>query len=100
MFSPPNRPASRALMGRILRDTVAGMGGDPAWADRALEFAYEVMPTVVGYPMDDPREIKGLLDGRDRLLDGSYQQDLLAILKAEADEARADRQQRRARSQR
>jgi hypothetical protein len=82
-------------MKQILLDTVERIGGNPEWVDRAMEFAYEVMPQVVGHPMDDPREIKGLLDGRDRLLDGSYQLDLLAILKAEKDEVRADRQRER-----
>jgi hypothetical protein len=91
---------SKELMRRILLDTVTRVGGDPAWAERALEFAYEVMPQVVGHPMDDPREIKGLLDGRDRLLDGTYQRDLLTILQAERDEVRADRQRRRAESAR
>jgi hypothetical protein len=86
---------SRELMKQILLDTVERIGGNPEWVDRAMEFAYEVMPQVVGHPMDDPREIKGLLDGRDRLLDGSYQLDLLAILKAEKDEVRADRQRER-----
>lgn len=89
---------SRELMMRILLDTVERVGGNPAWADKAMEFAYEVMPQVMGYSMDDPREIKGLLDGRDRLLDGSYQLDLLAIMRAENDEARADRERERAMS--
>jgi hypothetical protein len=83
---------SRELMKRILLDTVERIGGNPAWADKALEFAYDIMPKAVGYPLDDPREIKGLLDGRDRLLDGSYQLDLLAVIRAEAEEVRADRQ--------
>jgi hypothetical protein len=87
---------SLELMRRILLDTVERVGGNPAWADKAMEFAYEVMPEVMGFVMDDPREIKGLLDGRDRLLDGSYQLDLLAILRTENDEARADRQRERA----
>jgi hypothetical protein len=85
-------------MRRILLDTVERVGGNPAWADKAMEFAYEILPQVMGHPMDDPREIKGLLDGRDRLLDGSYQLDLLAIMRAEKDEARADRERERAMS--
>jgi hypothetical protein len=83
---------SRELMRRILLDTVEKMGGDPDWADLALSFAYDVVPQVTGAPMDDPREIKGLLEGRDRLIDFSYQQDLLTILRAERKEGRADRQ--------
>jgi hypothetical protein len=40
----------------------------------ACDFAYDVLKTT------DPREVLGLLDGRDRLLDGSYQDDSLAII--------------------
>jgi hypothetical protein len=83
---------SRVLMKRILLDTIERTGGDPGWADQALAFAYDVLPQVVGRTMEDPREIKGLLDGRDRLLDFSYQNDLVAILKSELKEERADRQ--------
>jgi hypothetical protein len=89
------RPSPQ-LMRRILLDTVERVGGNPAWAEKAIELAYEVMPQVMGYPMDDPREIKGILDGRDRLLDGNYQMDLLAIMRAEKDEGRADRERDRA----
>jgi hypothetical protein len=89
---------SKELMLRILLDTVARVGGNPDWAHRAMEFACEILPQVLSYAMDDPREIKGLLDGKDRLLTGAYQRDLLAILQAEKDEARADREKRRAQS--
>jgi hypothetical protein len=89
---------SKKLMLRILLDTVLRAGGNPDWAERALEFAYDVMPQAVGFTLDDPREVKGLLDGGDRLLDGSYQRDLLAIFQAEADEKRSDRQKRQAKS--
>jgi hypothetical protein len=85
-----SRP-SRQLMRRILLDTVERMDGDPDWAELALQFAYDVMPSVVGRAMEDPREIKGLLDGRDRLLNFSYQNDLLAIIRSELAERRADR---------
>jgi hypothetical protein len=88
------RPSPQ-LMRRILLDTVQRVGGNPAWVDRAMEFAYEILPQVTGVVMDDPREIKGILDGRDRLLDGSYQLDLLSIMRREKDEARADRQRER-----
>lgn len=84
---------SRELMERILLDKVAKMGGNPAWVTKAMEFAFDLLPQALGRPMDDPREVKGLLDGKDRLLDGSYQLDLLAILKAEAEEAKADSEQ-------
>ena len=65
------RPSQGRLMLRILLDTVQRVGGDPAWAEKAMEFAYDIMPQVVGYPLDDPREIKGLLDGRERFETGA-----------------------------
>jgi hypothetical protein len=83
---------SKNLMRRILLDTVERVGGDPEWAERAMEFAYETLPAVARHALEDPREIKALLDGRDRLLDGSYQRDLLKIIQAEGAERRTDRQ--------
>jgi hypothetical protein len=65
---------SRELMREILLKEVAERpDGNPAWADKALEFGWEVLKT------NDPREIIGLLDGRDRLLTGEYQKDYLAV---------------------
>jgi hypothetical protein len=69
------RPA-RDEMYKILLDKIDRMGGNHAWAKPALDFAYDVMGT------DDPREICGLLDGRNRLLDGSYQRDRSTIILA------------------
>lgn len=61
---------TRDLMHKILLREVAKIrGGKKEWADRALEYGYDVMKT------DDPRAIIGLLDGRDRLLTGAYQED-------------------------
>ncbi len=85
---------SRPLMERILLDTVAETGGNPEWVRAVMRFAYETVPTVSRGPMDDPRELKGLLSGGDRLLDGSYQADLLEVLKAEAKEQAEDRHAR------
>ncbi len=80
----------RELIRIILLDKTAKARGDPAWVEKAVEFAFDIYPQVTGRPMDDPREVRGLLDGKDRLLDGSYQRDILAILKAEAAERRAE----------
>jgi hypothetical protein len=63
--------------------------------DKSLEFAFDRLPQMGFAPMEDPRALKGLLDGRDRLLNETYQADILAILQAEADELRADRGRRR-----
>jgi hypothetical protein len=80
---------SRERMQQILNDRVRKMSGNPVWVLRALEFAYETMRKEFKTILDDPREIKGLLDGRDRLLDGSYQKDILEILRAEMEEKNA-----------
>jgi hypothetical protein len=87
LFCP--RP-SRELMRRILLDKVEKMGGNPLWVDKVLEFGYDLLPQTGLAPMDDPRTLKGLLDGGDRLLDNSYQLDLLAIIDAEASERTTD----------
>lgn len=65
---------SRELMHQILRREVTERpGGREAWADAALSFGWDILRT------NDPREIIGLLDGRDRLLTGEYQDDYLAV---------------------
>ncbi len=87
LFCP--RP-SRELMKRILLDKVEKMGGNPLWVDKVLEFGYDLLPQTGLAPMDDPRTLKGLLDGGDRLMDNSYQLDLLAIIEAEASELTTD----------
>jgi hypothetical protein len=76
----------RERMRQILLDKVAQSGGNPAWVDAVLEFAYDTVSRELGIVMDDPREMDGLLDGEDALLDGSYQRDLLDVLHAEAQE--------------
>src|SRR6266542_908637 len=81
LFCP--RPG-REVMRKILLDKVHKLGGNPGWVDKTLEFAFDILPEAGVPPMDDPRELKGLLDGRDRLLDGQYQQDLLDIMRAES----------------
>jgi hypothetical protein len=89
-----SRP-SRHLMQRILSDKVASRRGNLLWVDKVLELAYDLYPQATGEVLDDPRAVVGLLDGEDRLLNGSYQRDKLAILRAEAEEASADGQRRR-----
>lgn len=84
-----SRP-SKELMHKILLDRVEKVNGNPLWVERVMEFAFEIVPRVTGRPLDDPREIQGLLDGRDRLLDGSYQRDIIDIVKAELAEKRQD----------
>lgn len=76
----------RDLMLKILLRQVDELGGKHEWADKAIEFAYETIPSIFSKPWDDPREIIGLLDGGDRLLDKSYQKDKLEVIKSEVDE--------------
>jgi AAA domain (dynein-related subfamily) len=80
-----------AQMKQILLDRVTEMGGNPLWADKAMEFAYVTYRHLTGSPMGDPRAICGLLDGQDRLLTGAYQQDKAGNIKDELQEAKADR---------
>ncbi len=66
---------SRDVMLEILIDNInerkqKGYPSHPGWAKAALDYAYDVMKC------DDPREILGLLDGGDKLLDGSYFKDM------------------------
>lgn len=77
------RRPSKELMTKIVHDKVAKMGGDPRWADAVIQFCYEDVKARIGIAIVDPRAILGLLDGGDRLLDGSYQEDYLATLSSE-----------------
>jgi hypothetical protein len=67
------RPSRELLREILLREVAERPDGNPAWADEALRFGWDVLKT------NDPREIIGLLDGRDRLLTGAYQSDYLAV---------------------
>lgn len=82
---------SPELMHRILLDKIAKMHGNPLWADKVMDFGYRALPEEMGLaPMDDPRALLGMLDGRDRLLDEGYQADLLHVIRDEIEEGRAD----------
>lgn len=70
----------REVIERVLADRVAASGGDPRWADEAARFAFEELPRLGLPPLADPRQVIGLLDGRNRLLDGSFQRDLLCVM--------------------
>lgn len=74
---------SRELMQKILHDEVTKCNGNPSWVTAIMDFAYEGMVAATGRPMIDPRAVLGLLDGGDRLLDGSYQRDYLLTLSGE-----------------
>ncbi len=79
------RRPGRELMSRIVHDKVLKTNGDPRWADAAINFCYDDVIKITGKPIVDPRAIIGLLDGGDRLLDGSYQLDYIETLSREDD---------------
>lgn len=81
---------SRDLMLRILQDKVKMIGGNPIWAQKAMDFAYEELPQYIGEAWEDPRRIISLLDGGARLEDGSYQSDLIQILSDQMTEERKE----------
>jgi MoxR-like ATPase len=68
----PNRDTMRRI---LLRD-IKLYGGNPLWADKALEIADEV-------GTNDPRIVLAYLDGGERLLNGKYKEDIMAIHKLE-----------------
>lgn len=74
------------LMYKILCRECAERNLPVECADKAIQFAYELMPKAFKRELDDPREIVDLLSGGDRLLDDSYQKDLLTIMKTEHEE--------------
>lgn len=68
---------SRELCEFILRQEVSKLpGGKDEWADAALSFGWDQLG------QRDIREIKGHLDGRDRLLSGEWQMDQMSIIAA------------------
>jgi hypothetical protein len=56
-------------MRRILACDIAAFGGNMDRIDKCMLLAEQL-------GTDDPRKILAFLDGRDRLMDGSYQKDL------------------------
>lgn len=70
---------SRDTLRLILRDRISASGGKSEWIEPALDLGYDLKYT-------DPRKFRSLLAGGDRLLDGSYQEDRMAIAKALADD--------------
>jgi hypothetical protein len=67
------RPDEKILR-LILQRDIRKKGGLPDWVDPAIKLALSLQ-------IDDPRTVLGYLDGGDRLLDESYQKDILACKK-------------------
>lgn len=73
----PKRELMRNILIAQLQERIdAGEDAKLEWADAAIDYAYDVMK------VNCPRTIKGLLSGRDRLLDKSYFKDLESIEKS------------------
>lgn len=70
---------NRVIMGRILERDVKEFGGKQEWIEPCLELAEKL-------DVKDPREVLGMLVGGDRLLDKSYQEDIMAIHKQEQED--------------
>jgi hypothetical protein len=73
------RPNRDQMMRILLRD-IKLYGGKESWAKPCLDIAEELKET-------DPRTILGFLDGGDRLLNGKYKADIIAIHDAELNDA-------------
>ncbi len=67
---------SKTVMRSILLEKIESIGGNPVWADKIMDFGWDEMQER------DPRTLISLLDGGNRLLDNSYQQDILSISEA------------------
>lgn len=73
------RPSKKLMHKILLRELSEIPGSNPIWADKALELADQLKT-------DDPRTIIGLLDGREELITGQFQRDVLATRKIEKTE--------------
>lgn len=67
------RPDEEVLKKILIRD-VNRFGGKIDWVEPSIKLAKQL-------ETNDPRKVLGFLDGGDRLLDGSYQRDILKIYK-------------------
>jgi hypothetical protein len=74
---------SRDMMRRILLRDINLYGGNPLWADKALEIADEV-------GTNDPRIVLAYLDGGERLLTDKYKEDILTIHRLEKEDLKKE----------
>lgn len=74
----------KSLIELILKNEVIRLNGNQSWVDKVMELCYNEIPKVTKQPFsNDIRTVLGHLDGRDRLIDGSYQKDVIEILKGQ-----------------
>lgn len=71
---------TRAVLEKILTREIQEIKGNAAWIKAALDYCLDVEKT------DDPRRAIAILDGKDKLLTGEYQKDLMRIHKAMVDD--------------
>lgn len=64
---------SRDVQSKILLREVKRFNGREEWIKPALDYCLDIERT------SDPRRFSSILDGRDRLLEGSYQRDWIAV---------------------
>jgi hypothetical protein len=76
------RPDEKVLE-MILRRDITKYGGKEEWIEPALKLAREINT-------NDPRKVLAFLDGGDRLLEGSYQEDIVKVMEKETEEMHAD----------
>lgn len=67
---------SDAVLFQILEKEIHEKGGDPNWIVPAIDIAKELNVT-------DPRTVRSYLAGGDRLLDGTYKRDWMAVHEAQ-----------------
>jgi len=70
----------KEIMRRILLRDIALYGGKKLWVEPCLEIAEEL-------GTNDPRIALSLLDGQDRLLDGTYREDIIKVYEMEKEES-------------
>ena len=60
-------------MQKILEEKVRIINGNPDWVEKVMDLAYNKLKET------NPRTIISYLDGGERLMDGSYVEDIMAI---------------------
>jgi hypothetical protein len=74
---------NRDTMQRILLRDIKLYGGNPLWAEKALDIADEV-------GTNDPRIVLAYLDGGERLLNGKYKDDIMTIHRLEQEDKKKE----------
>jgi hypothetical protein len=74
----PSREVAKEILSDVIRNRIdKGYYANPVWAELCVNYAFDVMKT------NDLRVMKGLLDGKNRLEDGTYFKDIEYVRDAE-----------------